>query len=210
MVRLAVLERLRDRAERIAEKLCNLIGGNLTDEERAPFARIADPVLAFTRAATAIRRIVALEERIDEDADERAARLADEAAKRAAAETARLPADSKIHLRANRRIAHDAIHAAIDARNCKMNDFQHGSLLADLVADLDLPDYADLDLIIAQIGKELDAIIGPPDMAAETADDVTPPRLPKPPPAAQLTDVYAAVQRATEAIRLMQAGTDSG
>jgi hypothetical protein len=216
MVRLAALERVRARAEWITEKLCDLIDGKLSDEERAPFARIADPVLAFTRAATAIRRIVALEEQVDEDAYERAARLADEAAKRARQEVqaARAPADRRIHLRASRRIAHDAMRAAALARDCNMSEFNRNTLLNDLTSDLDLPDYADdMELVLGQIEKELDAILGPPEDDDEAKDaDQSPPqsRNPAPDHASQANDVFAALQRASEAISLIRASSDSG
>ncbi len=213
MARLARLERLSDRAERISEKLCDLIEDTLPEDQRAPFARIADPVLAFTRTATTIRRITALEEQIDESAEQRAARLAEEAAKRAkeAAEPDRLPVDRRIHLRASRRIAREAVRDAIRARDGAMDGFRREALLDDLTSDLDDPDYADdMDLILAQIGKELDAILGPPDVDDDT-DEVLP-QAGKPVQTRdyQVSDLQAAIQGVNDAIARARARGASG
>ncbi|HTJ64108.1 MAG TPA: hypothetical protein VL899_09880 [Alphaproteobacteria bacterium] len=228
MARLAALERLRARAEKISEKLCDLIDDTLPPAEREPFARIVDPTLAFTRVATAIRRIVAIEEQIDEDAEERAVRLANEAAQRAkaTAEAERLPVDRRIHMRASRRIAHQAVRDAITARDSAYVSFQRENLLNDLTADLDDLDYAEnLDLILAQIGKELDAILGPadPDGEAEDAQDAEEDEDEEAPaPAAtrlalsggsgsgSIAEVYAALKRATDALGLQDARRESG
>lgn len=214
MDRLGALARLRERTELISIKLCALIEGKLPGDACGSLARIADPVLAFTRAATAIRRIVALEEQIDESAEERATRLAELAAKRTkeVAAVERVPADRKIHLRASNRIVRDAMLKAIAARDGSLDEFSRCSLLNDLTSDLDLPDYADdIDLVIGQIEKELDTILGPPegDNAANDDDDA-PPRKPVSDFPAQAADVYAAVRRATEAISRMQETIGTG
>jgi len=174
MARLVSLERLRGRADRISEKLCDHIEGTLPAHEAEPFARIADPTLAFTRVATAIRRIAALEEQIDEDEEAREHRRAEEAAKRAkeAAEAERLPAERRIHLRASRRIAREAARDAIRARDGNMEGFRREALLDDLTADLDDLDYADdMETVLEQIGQQLDAIIGPPKRIASGSDE---------------------------------------
>lgn len=228
MARLAALERLRVRAERISEKLCDLIDDTLPAKEREAFARVADPTLAFTRVATAIRRIVAIEEQIDEDAEERAARLAEEAARRAkaAAEAERLPVDRRIHLAASRRIARLAMRDAIAARDSTFDGIRREGLLNDLTADLDDLDYADdLDLVMVQIGKELDAILGPVEDELEEEEDEQDegedeapgpaPAIAHPPSAAHpasrgSAEIYAALKRATDALDRAQARRESG
>lgn len=181
MDRLAELEQLRRRAGRISARLCDLIEGNLPPDQDDPLSRLADPVLAFTRVATAIRRIVALEEQIDEDAETRAERLAEEAAKkaaaRAAAETARAADSFHKTIRVNRHVTRKFLRDDIRARDGDMTRVHREMLLNDLTADLDDLDYVgDPDALIAQLAKELDDIVGPPPVNGGAAPRPKPPR----------------------------------
>lgn len=174
MERLRQLEVLRDRADIISAQLCNMIQGKLPPDEAAAFAHISDPTLAFTRVCTAIRRMVALEERIDEDAETRAERLAAEAAKRAqaeaAAEIATAAKDRQDTIRVHRHVARKTLLGDIRARDRDMTRFRQERLLDDLTNDLNDLDYAgDIDALIAGLRKELDAVLEPPAAAANDA-----------------------------------------
>ncbi len=81
-IRMESLERLRIAAEEMALRLNEGTACRLPPEQQADFARIKDPYLDFSRVALALRRIVAQQERLDEDAETRAARLAVEQAER--------------------------------------------------------------------------------------------------------------------------------
>jgi len=80
--RIAVLEQVCDINVRAAERLGKYIGGELSEIESQPFARLADPFTALTRLSQSIRRIVALQERLDEDDETREKRLKAERAAR--------------------------------------------------------------------------------------------------------------------------------
>ncbi len=58
----------------------------------------------------------------------------------------------------------------------------------------------------------VDAILGPPYDEAETAEDESepPPRAGRPGPASEASDVYAALQKASEALGLLRGRADSG
>jgi len=175
MARLEQLERLRERADRISAQLCNMIQGRLPPDACAAFAHINDPTLAFTRVCTAIRRMVALEERIDEDAETRAERLAAEAAKRAQAEAAaRIATATQNHhdkIRVHRFLADKALRADIRARDTDMSRVRRELLLNDLTADLNDLDYmGDIDALIAGLRKELDAVLEAPAAAANDVE----------------------------------------
>jgi hypothetical protein len=174
MERLRQLEVLRERADIISAQLCNMIQGKLPPDESAAFAHINDPTLAFTRVCTAIRRMVALEERIDEDAETRAERLAAEAAKRAQAEAAaQIATATQNHhdkIRVNRSLARKALLGDIRARDTDMSRIRRELLLNDLTDDLDDLDYTgDIDALIAGLRKELDTVLEPPAAAANDA-----------------------------------------
>jgi len=87
--RIAVLEQVCDLNVRAAERLGKYIGGELSEFESQPFARLADPFTALTRLSQSIRRIVALQERLDEDDETREKRLKAERAERERAIQAR-------------------------------------------------------------------------------------------------------------------------
>lgn len=175
MERLRQLEVLRERADIISAQLCAMIQGKLPPDESAAFAHINDPTLAFTRVCTAIRRMVALEERIDEDAETRAERLAAEAVKRTQAEAAaRIAAaaqDNRDKIRLNRSLARKALLGDIRARDADMSRIRRELLLNDLTDDLDDLDYSgDVDALIAGLRKELDAVLEAPAVAANDAE----------------------------------------
>ncbi len=175
MERLRQLEVLRERADIISAQLCAMIQGKLPPDESAAFAHINDPTLAFARVCTAIRRMVALEERIDEDAETRAERLAAEAAKRAEAEAAaRIATAAEVNrdkIRLNRSLARKALLGDIRARDADMSRIRRELLLNDLTDDLDDLDYmGDVDALIAGLRKELDAVLEAPAVAANDAE----------------------------------------
>jgi len=176
MDRLGELEALRRRAGRISARLCDRIEGNLPHDEDDPLARLADPVLAFTRVATAIRRIVALEEQLDEDAESRELRLGEELEKRVVAmeadEKARDDAEIKRVVRANRNLMRKTVLDDIGERDGDMSRARRELLLNDLLADLDDVDYVnDPDAAIERIREEFDAILGPPPEPDDTEPD---------------------------------------
>jgi hypothetical protein len=187
MERLTVLARMRDRADRIAGALCDAIEGKLPAEDSPAVAHIANPVLAFTRVATAIRRIVALEERIDEDAEARAKRLADEEAARAKAEAAAVLAHNtdvnKRRVTALRWAAQKVVRGEIRARDNSMTRVRREMLLSDLTADLGDYDFmVDPETVMQQIMDELDDILGPKPPALKDAGEnahYRPPRRPR-------------------------------
>ncbi len=167
MERLRQLEVLRERADTISAQLCAMIQGKLPPHECAAFAHIADPTLAFTRVCTAIRRMVALEERIDEDAETRAERLAAEAAKRAQAEAAEKIAaaakDRQDTIRLHRCLARKTLRGDIRARGADLTRDRRELLLNDLTHDLDYLDYqGDIDTLIAGLREQLDAVLKAP------------------------------------------------
>jgi hypothetical protein len=118
--RLESLERVRLAAEEMALHLADGVAGRLPEDAQEVFAKIRDPHLAFSRAERAVRRLAALEDRLDEDAETRAARIAAERAAQAAADAraaalraedaARAPERAKKHAirRAMRRVLRDA------------------------------------------------------------------------------------------------------
>ncbi len=160
MERLRQLEVLRERADTISAQLCAMIQGKLPPHECAAFAHIADPTLAFTRVCTTIRRMVALEERIDEDAETRAERLAAEAAKRAQAEAAKGRQDT---IRLHRCLARKTLRGDIRARGADLTRDRRELLLNDLTHDLDDLDYqGDIDTLIAGLREQLDAVLKAP------------------------------------------------
>ena len=87
--RIAVLEEICDVTVQAVRRLGKYIGGELSEVESEPFARLNDPCTALTRLTQSVRRIVALQERLDEDDETREKRLKAERAERERAIQAR-------------------------------------------------------------------------------------------------------------------------
>ena len=87
--RIAVLEQVCDITVQAVERLGKYINAELSEIESEPFARLADPCTALTRLTQSVRRIVALQERLDEDDETREKRLKAERAERERAIQAR-------------------------------------------------------------------------------------------------------------------------
>ncbi len=82
MQRIAVLEEVCDITVQAVRQLGKYIQGELSEIDSEPFARMTDPCTALTRLTQSVRRIVALQERLDEDDEAREKRLKAERAER--------------------------------------------------------------------------------------------------------------------------------
>jgi hypothetical protein len=172
MARLARLEGMREMGYEMACRLNDWVAGRLPEPECAAFADIKDPVLAFSRMTSTVRRIIALEERLDEDAETREARIAAEAAERARKIAAEKAAQEEAELEAQAgtasepwlsrtekevkvRLAVRDIHRAAEP---DMDYRKREDLLDDLFLDYDETDYGydrPLDDIVADLCEAL-------------------------------------------------------
>lgn len=84
--RIALLDVVLDANVAAVQQLVSHIKAELPPEQSAPFAGLADPCLALERLTRAIGRLVALQEKLDEDDETRAARLKTEREARKKAE----------------------------------------------------------------------------------------------------------------------------
>jgi hypothetical protein len=159
--RLESLERVRLAAEEMALHLADGVAGRLPEDEQAAFAKIRDPYLAFSRAERAVRRIAALEDRLDEDAETRAARIAAERAAQAAADAraAALRADEAARApeRAKKRSIRRAMRRVLRDTDPETEYLDREVLLNDLFDDYEsYDDYAgDTAEIVAKLCSEL-------------------------------------------------------
>src|SRR5665213_3614556 len=82
--RLLSLEKVRQAAEEMSLQLNNGFAGRLPEHEQWQYDRVKDVPTAFTRVTKTFMQIIAMEERVEEDAETRRARIQAEAAERAA------------------------------------------------------------------------------------------------------------------------------
>lgn len=172
MARLARLEGMREMGYEMACRLNDWVAGRLPDSECAAFADIKDPVLAFSRMTSTVRRIIALEERLDEDAETREARIAAEAAERARKIAAEKAAREQAKLEAEAEMASDpwlsrsekevkvrlAVRDFHRAAEPDMDYRKREDLLDDLFLDYDDTDYGydrPFDDIVADLCEAL-------------------------------------------------------
>jgi len=166
--RLAALDAILDLNLAAAVRLSQYIGGGLAEHDAQPFARLNDPCLALDRLTRSIGRIVALQERIDESAETREARLKAERAARDKAERdeqARREADTAEAELAEKK---NTIRRAVrEAHRDAFPDFERADredLLDDLVREFeDHDDYErDPAEIVAELCTELGLMPVPP------------------------------------------------
>jgi hypothetical protein len=159
--RLESLERVRLAAEEMALHLADGVAGRLPEHEQEVFAKIRDPHLAFSRAERAVRRIAALEDRLDEDAETRAARIAAERAAQAAADAraaaARAEEAAQAPERAKKRAIRRAMRRVLRDTDPETEYLDREVLLNDLFDDYEsYDDYAgDPAEIVAKLCSEL-------------------------------------------------------
>ena len=167
--RMARLEEMDDMIRFAARRLTQFIAGDLSEAEAVQaFAGIADPCLTLTRLARAQRQIVALQERLEDDAEARARRREDEAAKRRkaarAAEAERQAAEKAERIETNKHLIRRVLKDA---------SFEHGpgaglpspereKLLADLMSDYALHDELDGDVgeVMNDLVREVELMVG--------------------------------------------------
>lgn len=147
MARLNHLELLRNIGMEIAAGLGHAAAGRNQFNTEA-FARVADPAASFNRIALAIRRIVALEDRLDEDAATRAARLAEEKA----AEARKAARES---LMVEKRIVRRAVREACKDTYPDWDRKERENLLDDLFRDYDDYNNGPLAEVVASICTDL-------------------------------------------------------
>jgi hypothetical protein len=145
--RLESLERVRLAAEEMALHLADGVAGRLPEDEQEMFAKIRDPYLAFSRAERAVRRIAALEDRLDEDAETRAARIAAERTAQAAADAraaaARAEEAAQAPGRAKKRAIRRAMRRVLRDTDPETEYLDREVLLDDLFDDYEsYDDYA--------------------------------------------------------------------
>lgn len=162
--RLARLEEMDDMIRFAADRLKQYIAGELFDREAEPFAGITDPCVTLTRLARAQRQIVALQEKLEDDAEARARRLADEAAKRekaaCAAEAEQEATDKAERIEGNKRLIRRAMKEASFERGPGrgLASPEREKLLGDLMSDYERHD--DLDRDVVEIMEDLEREIG--------------------------------------------------
>ena len=137
------LAELRRMGMHMARQLTAYVDGRLLEEEARPFSQIKDPTVSLERIVQFVRRIVAMEDRLLEDAKTRALRLAAELAERERALLAeqrrceRQPLEDKKQLvRRAVALAHRELHPG------KTRD-QREDLLDDLFDEID--DFCDYE-----------------------------------------------------------------
>jgi hypothetical protein len=81
--RLESVELMRLAAEQMAVRLNEGLAGRLFGEEHEAFEKVDNPYLAYTRVSRTFHQLILLEERLDEDAETREARIAAERAEQA-------------------------------------------------------------------------------------------------------------------------------
>jgi hypothetical protein len=151
--RLNHLEILRNIGMEMAAALGHATVGR-TEYNIQAFAKTHDPALAYTRIALALRRIVALEDRLDEDARTRAIRLKEEReaeARKAARES----------LNAEKRIVRRAVREAFREATPDLDRDRREKLLDDLFRDYDDYNHGTLAQVVAGICTDLGVV---PDM----------------------------------------------
>jgi hypothetical protein len=151
--RLNHLEILRNIGMEMAAALGHATMGR-TEYNIQAFAKTHDPALAYTRITLAIRRIVALEDRLDEDARTRAARIAEEQAE----ETRKAARES---LNAEKRIVRRAVREAVREADADLDRDRREKLLDDLFSDYDDYNHGTLAQVVAGICTDLGIV---PDM----------------------------------------------
>ncbi len=88
MQRIAVLEQVCELNFQALQRLTDYIKGDLSEAQSEPFARLTDPAAAVTKLSQSIRRIVALQDKLDQDDETRETRRkAEQAARRQQAAT---------------------------------------------------------------------------------------------------------------------------
>lgn len=177
MARLVRLEGMREMGYEMARRLNDYVAGRLSPDECTAFADIKDPTLAFSRMTSTVRRIIALEERLDEDAETRETRIAAEQAERARkiaaeeaarqqairnAEAARVREAAEAPLREKKQLVRHGLHEASFDMDDDLNHEDRESLLDDLFDQYEIyDDYAgDPDEILAQLIGELEKQLG--------------------------------------------------
>jgi len=145
--RLNHLEILRNIGMEMAAALGHATAGRHQYNIQA-FAETHDPALAFSRLSMAIRRIVALEDRLDEDAATRAARLAEEKA----AEARKAARES---LMGEKRIVRRAVREACKDTYPDWDRKERENLLDDLFRDYDDYNHGPLAEVVASICTDL-------------------------------------------------------
>ncbi len=146
--RLALVGRLMDAGEEAAMNLTEGMAGRLFGDKLEAYLRIGDPALAWSRVTRTIRQLAALEERFDEDAETRAARID---AERTAAQNAARAAEVRREAQAAREaqdmtkeLAREAIREMYRDADHEMPSPERERLLHDLFADYALTDdFAD-------------------------------------------------------------------
>ncbi len=140
--RLVSLENLRNGCEEAVKRLVDGTAGRLPYDEQEIFERVKDPYLAIERMARSVRRIVALEDRLDESAEARAARLAAEAAARANAERDAEAWAAGQPERDKKKLIRRAVRTAYQDGEPDLDHREREDLLNDLFNDYDeIDDY---------------------------------------------------------------------
>jgi hypothetical protein len=142
------MEIMRLSAMEAALHTTEYICGRLPGWKREPFEKITDPVASLANLNRAIVQITLAEDRFDESAEERVARIKAEAEAKARAEqaaaTARTDAERTLRRAENKRRTHGAIRAiALDYIRLPRGDREE--LFADLFGEWEAEDAYDAD-----------------------------------------------------------------
>jgi hypothetical protein len=137
--RLALVGRLMEAGEEAAMNLTEGMAGRLFGDKLEAYLRIGDPALAWSRVTRTIRQLAALEERFDEDAETRAARIA---AERIAAQNAARAAEARREAQAlsdacdqTKELVHDAIREMYRDAAPETPGYERERLIDDLFSD---------------------------------------------------------------------------
>ncbi len=152
--RLALVGRLLDAGEEAAMNLTEGMAGRLYGDRLEAYLRIGDPALAWSRITRTVRQLAALEERFDEDADTRAARIAAERATAERAAKAERDAQELSEVRdRTKTLVQDAIREIYRDAAPETPSPEREQLLRDLFADYAVTDdyYDDPADIVVRI-----------------------------------------------------------
>ena len=176
--RLARLDRAGQKTEQAIDRLVEYMHGQLPEPLAQPFARIVDPTLALTRLTRSLRQISALEDKLDQDDEERATRREAEAreqAKREEEASQTKTAESPELERRKSGIRHAMRNLLFDA-DMGLNHTRRERLLDDLFSDYEVydPAYAaDSARIMLDLCREaeIDPAPGPDGEEDSAVDD---------------------------------------
>ncbi len=162
--RARAMERVRMKAIAVAESMADAMTGRISEDQYPLFGQIRDPVASFANLNRAIIQIAMYEDRLDESAEERGARLAAEnAAREQAARNAEAQrgytksqvrrADRRTHIqRAVREITIDC--------NPDLDCHEREDLLDELFLEYDFDEHASWDRNPAEIVHDLCTRLG--------------------------------------------------